>query len=254
MLEKRIIPALLLSGPKLVKTIKFDKAKYIGDPINTVKIFNDKEVDELIIFDISCSKMKTAPNLSLLKEIASEAFMPLGYGGGISDLRMMESIFKLGYEKVSLNSSLFQNPQLLADAAKEFGSQSVLATIDVKTSIWRKDLKVYNHAKKSIESKSPLELARYYQELGCGEVIINFVDRDGTCQGYDLKSIKHLGESLNIPIVALGGAWTKDHLRECLQAGADAAAAGSMFIYHGTHKAVLVNYPKRYEIEEILSS
>ncbi|MGE3609188.1 MAG: AglZ/HisF2 family acetamidino modification protein [Bacteriovoracaceae bacterium] len=250
MLEKRIIPSLLLSQGKLVKTVKFKDPKYIGDPINTVKIFNNKGADELFIIDIDASREKKEPNYSLLEQIATEAFMPLGYAGGIQNLSQMEKIFSLGFEKVALSSVLFENPSLITEAIKLFGSQSVVGIIDIDKS-FLKGKKAFNHLNPK-QSCSPLEMAMKLQELGAGEIILHFAYREGTYTGYDLELINQISKKLTVPLVVLGGASSKDDLASALKSGADAAAAGSLFIYHGPHKAVLVNYPKRIEIEEIL--
>ena len=248
MLEKRIIPALLLRDSGLVKTTKFKDPKYIGDPINTVKIFNDKQADELIIMDIEASAKDQGPNFELLSELATEAFMPLCYGGGVKDTATMEKLFKIGIEKVSLCSASLKNKNLFKEAAKMFGSQSVVASINVGKSGLFKKFQVFGGETKL----SPLELAREYQELGAGEVLFNFTYNDGMCNGYDLDFLKEATSVLNIPVIALGGAGTENHLIEGLKAGADAVAAGSMFIYHGPHKAVLINYPDRTKILNIL--
>ncbi|MES2528816.1 MAG: AglZ/HisF2 family acetamidino modification protein [Bdellovibrionota bacterium] len=250
MLEKRIIPALLLSEAKLVKTTKLKNPQYVGDPINTVRIFNNKEADELFLIDINASRSKKGPNFELLKEIATEAFMPLGYAGGISDMNQMEKVFSLGYEKVGMSSILFSRPELLTEASRNFGAQSVVAIIDIDKGMLG-GKKAVNHLNHS-EKFSPLELALKYQELGAGEILLHSVYREGTYTGYDLELIKEISSKISIPLVALGGGGSRDDLASALSSGADAAAAGSIFVYHGPHKAVLVNYPKRSEIEDIL--
>ena len=248
MLEKRIIPALLLKDQGLVKTTEFKNPRYVGDPVNTVKIFNDKQADELMIMDIGKSVSNEAPDFELLQDLASEAFMPLSYGGGVKDCATMERLFKIGFEKVSLCSAILKNPELIKEASRNFGSQSVVATVNVgqskifkKPSIFGSDLKL-----------SPLELAKKYQDEGAGEILFNFTYSDGVCQGYDLEFLKTATSQLTVPVIALGGAGKEEHLLEGLKSGADAVAAGSMFIYHGPHKAVLINYPDRTKIISIL--
>lgn len=252
MLEKRIIPALLLKDSGLIKTIKFTNEKYVGDPINTVKLFNDKEVDELIILDIG-ARFGSGPNLNLLGKIASESFMPLGYGGGIKTIEEMSSIFNLGYEKVLLGLKGIEDSELVKSAVKAFGSQSIIAVVDiVERGLFIKKNYIYDYTRKKTSQISIEDHIKRIEEIGFGEIVLNFVSRDGTCEGYDIASIEKISKLTRLPIVALGGAWSQDHIRLALSSGADAAAAGSMFIYYGPHKAVLVNYPKRKEIEAIL--
>ncbi|MBN2881017.1 imidazole glycerol phosphate synthase subunit HisF [Candidatus Woesearchaeota archaeon] len=241
MYRNRIIPCLLLQEDGLVKTIKFKNTTYIGDPINAVRIFNDKEVDELFFIDISASKNKKI-QFEYLKKIASECFMPLGYAGGIKTLEDAKKIFSMGFEKISLTSVVFKNPKLISEISKVYGAQSVLVTIDVKKNIFGKP-KVFNYLENKLTAYDPVEFAIRMEKLGAGEIIINSVDNDGVMKGYDLELIKLISKSVSIPVVALGGAGTLDDLKKVVDAGASAAAAGSLFIYYGPHKAVLINYP-----------
>ena len=250
MLQKRLIPCLLLQGDRVVKTIKFKDPKYIGDPINSVRILNNKGADEVFIVDIDASKKNQGLNFALLEQIATEAFMPLGYAGGIKTLEEIEKLFALGYEKVALGSGAFTHPQLITQASKRFGSQSIVGIVDVdKSFIGTK--KAVNHLNHS-QNSSPLAWALKLQELGAGEIILHSLYKDGTYTGYDLDLIEEISQKLSVPLVALGGAQSKDDLVSALKAGCDGAAAGSIFVYHGPLKGVLINYPSRPEIESIL--
>ncbi|MEJ7820901.1 MAG: AglZ/HisF2 family acetamidino modification protein [Chitinophagaceae bacterium] len=249
----RIIPVLLLSNKGLVKTHKFKNPIYVGDPINAVKIFNDKEVDEIILLDIEASKQNKEPDYKYIEEIASESFMPFAYGGGIKNIEQVQQLFRLGAEKVIFNTSLILNNHLLREAADFCGNQSVVASIDVKKSLLG-GYEVYSHIKKKITGIKPAELAKQAVASGAGEIMITSVDNDGIMQGYDLKLIEFITSFVNIPVIACGGAGNLKHLREGIQQGnASAAAAGSMFVFHGKHKAVLINYPTRKDIIEIFN-
>ncbi|MBP2201433.1 cyclase [Methanococcus voltae] len=242
-LRPRIIPTLLMENNRLVKTVKFKNPNYIGDPINAVKIFNDKEVDELVFLDIGCSKKNTQINYNLLDKIASQSFMPLCYGGGIKTFEDASKVFELGFEKVSLNSVLFENSNLLTDLSQSYGSQSIVASVDVKKNLFGK-LKVYNSSKNNSINYNISDYAKKLENLGAGELVINSVDLDGTYKGYNLDLINELSSILSIPLIALGGAGSTDDFKKALQAGASACSAGSLFVYYGVNKAVLINYPK----------
>lgn len=249
MLRTRIIPILLLNDGGLVKTVKFSKDKYIGDPINAVKIFNQKEVDELVLLDISATRNGTSPNFTEIKEIVSEAFMPVGYGGGISKMEHIEQLFNIGVEKVILNSAIFTDKDLIEEAIKIYGSQSIVASLDVKKDIWG-NYKVYSNSGKKKQSLSLDACIKLVQEIGFGELVINNIDKDGTMQGYDLELIEKVTGMLNIPVVAVGGAGTKEDLIKAVNAGASAVAAGSMFVFQGVHKAVLISYITTDQLEQ----
>ncbi|OFY86480.1 MAG: imidazole glycerol phosphate synthase subunit HisF [Bacteroidetes bacterium RIFCSPLOWO2_12_FULL_31_6] len=243
----RIIPVLTLQNEKLVKTIRFKNPTYIGDPINAVKIFNEKEVDEIVILDITATKEKREPNYAKIEEIASEAFMPFAYGGGITNIHQIEKLFKLGIEKMVLNSILETNMDLVKEAAKIFGSQSIVASIDVKKNVFGKE-QAY---KISGSTKINLPLVEYIKQIedaGAGELLINSIDRDGTYQGYDLELIKQVSSSVHIPIIACGGAASIDSFLPAIQHGASAIAAGSMFVYTGSTRGILINYPKQEDL------
>lgn len=243
----RIIPVLTLQNEKLVKTIRFKNPTYIGDPINAVKIFNEKEVDEIVILDITATKEKREPNYNKIEEIASEAFMPFAYGGGITKLSQIEKLFKLGIEKVVLNSVLETNMGLVSEAAKIFGSQSIVASIDIKKNLFGKT----NAYKISGTTKIDVPLLDFVKQLeqaGVGEFFINSIDKDGTYSGYDLDLIKQLSTQVSAPIVVCGGASSIDSFLPAIQHGASAVAAGSMFVYTGSTRGILINYPKQEDL------
>lgn len=250
MLRTRVIPVLLLRNKGLVKTIQFDKSKYIGDPINAVKLFNDKEVDELVFLDIDASKEGRKPDFEYIQSIASECFMPLGYGGGISTMDDISRLFSLGVEKVIINSSALSNLDLIREASATYGNQSIVVSIDVQKNFFGK-YQLFSHAKMKHRPIDLFQFVKDAQDAGAGEIIVNSVDKDGTMTGYDLKLIQRLSDNLSVPLVASGGAGSLDHFREAVAAGASAVAAGSLFIFHGPHKAVLINYPGYKEIKKI---
>ncbi len=252
MLRTRVIPCLLLNNNGLVKTIKFKNPSYVGDPINAVKIFNDKEVDELVFLDITASTEKKGPNFKLLSEISTECFMPLGYGGGISTLQEIEQLFNLGIEKVILNSNAFSKPELLKQAITIFGSQSIVASMDVRKNWLTKKQTVYTLGGQYNTKINPLEYAKQMEDIGVGELIVNSIDQDGTMDGYDYGLIKNISESVKIPIVALGGAGSIEDLQKAKASGASALSAGSLFIYQKPHRAVLITYPSKEEFETLI--
>lgn len=251
MLRTRVIPCLLLKNKGLVKTKRFKEPVYLGDPINTVKLFNEKEVDELIFLDIEATNQNREPHFDYIKEIASECFMPFAYGGGIKTLEDIKKIFYLGAEKVILNTAAIQNHALIKDAVKVFGGQSIVISIDYKTSIFGKK-QVYARAGRKNTYKSPIVFAKQMAELGVGEIFINAINNDGMMQGYDLKTIAEISSEISIPIIACGGAGKLEDLKEAVDAGASAASAGSLFVFQGVHNAVLINYPTQGELESIL--
>ena len=250
--KTRVIPILLLKGKGLVKTIKFKKPTYIGDPINSVRIFNEKEVDELVFFDINASIENKKPDFKILEDIAEEAFMPMSYGGGIKTLDDIKKIFNIGFEKVILNSTTYHNKSLIREAANIYGSQSIVACVDVKKSLFG-NYKIYSKAGSISEKSDLINHCKNLQDEGIGEIIINSIDLDGTGKGYDLDLIKKVSKEIKIPIVASGGASTLEHLRSAVvEGGASSVAAGSMFVFMGKHRAVLINYPERKILNEIL--
>lgn len=249
----RVIPVLLLKDGGLVKSVKFKDYRYVGDPINAVRIFNDKYVDEIAILDISASKRKQEPNIDLISEIASEAFMPLSYGGGISTVKQIEQILYNGVEKVTLNYNAFHNPTLITEAAKQFGSQSIVVSIDAKKGVFGK-YKGYTLGCSENTGSNPLELAKKAEDLGAGEIFLNSINQDGTYQGYDLELINQVSKAIGIPLIACGGAGTINDFSKAVKKGASAVAAGSMFVFQRPHQAVLISYPTQLELENFYES
>ena len=252
MLRTRVVPVLLLRNGGLVKTVKFDKAQYVGDPINAVRIFNDKEVDELVFLDITATPAGKGPNFDLLADIASEAFMPFGYGGGITTLDQIKRLFQLGIEKVILNSALARDPGLVGQAAALAGSSSVVVSIDVKKSFLGR-YSVCTHAGRTDLKREPAEYAAEMQRRGAGEILLTAIDRDGAQAGYDLDLVGRVSAAVSVPIVACGGAGQLADFRRAVDAGASAAAAGSMFVFHGRHRAVLITYPEYSALEALFA-
>ena len=243
MLHARVIPVLLLRNSGLVKTVEFNNPRYIGDPINAVKIFNDKEVDELTFLDINAFISDKGPNFQLLKDISSEAFMPFSYGGGIRNLEDIKQLYGLGVEKIILNSSIVKDHNIVSNAAAIAGSSGVVVSIDVKCN-WFGKSSVYTLGGKLNINQDPVEYAIEMERLGAGEILLNSINRDGMMTGYDLDLISKISSSVSIPVVACGGAGTLQDFREAVNSGASAVAAGSMFVYHGKHQAVLITYPE----------
>ncbi|HVK54017.1 MAG TPA: AglZ/HisF2 family acetamidino modification protein [Burkholderiales bacterium] len=252
MIQSRVIPCLLLKGCGLYKTIKFKNPVYIGDPINAVRIFNDKGVDELVILDIEASLTQRGPNFELIADIASEAFIPLCYGGGVRSIDDFTRLFKLGVEKVSLNSAAVNTPDLIESAAKKFGRQSIVVSIDAKKTLLGR-YETYINSGRENAKMDPVAAAKRAEELGAGEILLYAMDRDGTMQGLDIPLINRVTEAVSIPVVASGGASSlKDIAAAVHQGGASAVAAGSMFVFQGKHKAVLITYPTEEEIAAAL--
>ncbi len=250
MIAKRIIPVLLLSKNGLVKSINFKDRKYIGDPINAVKIFNEKEIDEIILLDIDASRNNTPPQFELISQIGSEAFIPFAYGGGITSLAQVKKIMFAGAEKVILNNITINSPEFVKNIAEHIGSSSTVVSIDVKKNIWGK-YKVYQHINRKVLEKDPIEYAQEMEYNGAGELFINSVDLDGTMKGYDLKLMDLICSKVNIPTVACGGAGQLSDIKDLFQSSNADAAAGSMFVFHGKHKAVLINYPGKENLSYI---
>lgn len=248
MIRVRVIPTLLLKNGGLVKSLKFKNHKYVGDPINAVKIFNEKEVDELVLLDIDASAQKRPPNISLISDIASEAFMPVAYGGGITNLTQIKDLLYAGIEKVVLNNGAFNNPELVEQAAKQFGSQAVVVSIDVKKNLFGKYKVFLNNGTKST-SEDPVEYCKKVQSLGAGEIFLNSIDRDGTYTGYDVDLIKKVCEAVEIPVIASGGAGNIEDFLSAIKVGASAVAAGSMFVFQRPHQAVLISYPSQEDLK-----
>jgi len=251
MLKTRVIPVLLLHNKGLVKTVKFKSPKYIGDPINAIKIFNEKEVDELIFLDIDASKENREPDFKLIEDFASECFMPVCYGGGITSIEQIKKLFALGIEKVSLNISTLTGENLIKEAVSLFGSQSIVVAIDIKKTFFGK-YQVYNHSSKKVIKKNYLEYMKNIERLGAGEIFINSVDLDGTQEGYDIDLLKEVVKNVKIPVIACGGAGKlSDFEKVKNEANVSAVAAGSFFVFQGKHNAVLITYPKYEELEKL---
>ena len=244
MLRPRIIPCLLVQNKGLVKTVKFSSPKYVGDPINTVRIFNEKRVDELIILDISATKNSESPDYQMIANIAAESQMPLCYGGGIKNSEQAKKIVNLGVEKIALSSVLIDNITLITELVDEIGSQSIVAVLDVKRRLLSKKYDVFINNGLINTGKCPIEFARTLQDYGVGEIVLNFIDHDGVMKGYDLFLVKKMREHIHVPMTIIGGAGSLDDIANLISHfGVIGAAASSMFIFKGPYKAVLINYP-----------
>jgi cyclase len=249
MLRIRVIPCLLLKNSGLVKTVRFKNPKYVGDPINAVRIFNEKEVDELIFLDTTATAGNRKPNFRLINDIASECFMPFGYGGGIRDLNDIKELFNLGVEKVIINTYAVENPSFVKSAAERFGSQSIVVSIDVKKNLFGK-YQVYTYSGKKVTKLDPATFAVQMEEMGAGEIILTSIDRDGTMMGYDIDLIKNVSASVGLPVVASGGAGKIGDFGDAIKlGGASAVAAGSFFVFQKRHRAVLITYPSEEELQ-----
>lgn len=252
MLRTRIIPCLQLIDESLVKTVKFGKHGYIGDPINTVRIFNELEVDELCFLDIRATLEKRKPNLRILEEIAKECFMPLSFGGGLKEFETVKKIFAIGFEKVVINSYAIENPEFVSKIAEHFGNQAVIGSIDVKKSLFG-SYRVFSKDGTEKTKLDPVEWAMKLEELGAGELLITSMDRDGTWEGFDLEITKKVSEAVSIPVIANGGAGTIEHIRDVVKIGkASAVALGSMVVYQKKGMGVLVNFPNKEKLYEFI--
>jgi cyclase len=241
MRRTRVIPCLCLQGGGLVKTRKFKDPVYIGDPVNAVKIFSDKEADEICVLDIAASRSGKEPDYELLAEMAGEAFMPMSYGGGISNVAQIRRLIRCGIEKIVVNSYSVNNLQWLQEAVQVFGSQAIVGCLDVKKTLFGSYRLMTHSATK--EGKVELDLhIKKLVDAGVGEIFINSIDRDGTMSGYDLPLLQQIVNSVTVPVVICGGAGTTDDLKEAVRHGASGVAAGSMFVFHGKHRAVLISY------------
>jgi cyclase len=248
MLRPRIIPCLLVRNNGLVKTLNFANPKYVGDPINAVKIFNEKEVDELIVLDIDASVQNREPDYALIKNLAAECRMPLSYGGGVKTVKQVEKIISLGVEKVAISSAAVSNPELVAQAAEVVGGQSVVVVMDIKKTRLNGKYEIWTHNGSRPTGKNPSEFARKVESLGAGEVVINSIDNDGVMKGYDLDLVRSIRDSITLPITVLGGAGSLKDIGDLIRTfGIVGAAAGSLFVFKGIYRAVLINYPNRAE-------
>jgi cyclase len=248
----RVMPCLLLRDRGLVKTIRFEAPVYLGDPRNTIKIFNEKEVDELVLLDITATPQGREPNYDLLSDLTDECFMPLAYGGGITTLSQAERILKLGVEKVCVNTKAMEDPAFITAAAGRFGSQSVVVSIDVKRRLLG-SYEVVSRCGAWRTGLDPVSCVKRAEAMGAGEILVNSIDRDGTMRGYDLDLLRDVSAAVSIPVIACGGAGrVEDFGLAVKQGGASAVAAGSLFVFHGPHRAVLIGFPERKALEEVL--
>lgn len=249
----RVIPSLLIQNGGLVKSVKFKNHKYVGDPINAVKIFNEKEVDEIVILDISATSEKRGPDFKQIQELTSEAFMPLGYGGGVTKLDEIRTLIKIGVEKVVINTAAFKDKELIRQGANYVGSQSVVASIDVKRNfLGRYRVYVSNGSKNT--QMDPVNYALEMEKAGAGEILLSSINRDGTYMGYDTQLIKAVASTVHIPVVAVGGASNIEDFDRAISNGASAVSAGSMFIFQRPHQAVLISYPSQKDLRNKLYS
>jgi cyclase len=249
----RVIPVLLLRKKGLVKSVRFKEHRYVGDPINAVKIFNEKEVDEIIIIDIDASSEKREPDFDYIKEIASECFMPLAYGGGVTSCAQIKRLIQSGVEKIVINHAAQADKAFVKTAVEVFGSSTIVGAIDIKKNLLGTHM-VYSHTERKTMSIDPTLVAQELQSLGVGELFLNNVDRDGMMTGYDIPLLKKIQSVISIPLIACGGAaGIQDIERAIIEGNASAAAAGSMFVYHGKHKAVLITYPEWNALNDIFS-
>ena len=247
MLRPRIIPSLLIHDKGLVKTVKFKDHKYIGDPINAVKIFNEKEVDELAIFDIDATVLGNEPNYILIEKLANQSRMPLCYGGGVKTVKQAQRIFSLGVEKIALSSSIIQNSNLITEISEKVGSQSVIVVLDVKKKLFG-GYEIYTHNGKKSTGIDPLKFVEKIEKLGAGEIVINSIDNDGSMKGFDLKLIDLIRNKISLPLTVLGGAGSMNDIGEVISKhGIIGVAAGSQFVFKGKYRAVLINYPTASE-------
>lgn len=251
MLRPRIIPSLLIQDNGLVKTVNFKNPKYVGDPINAVKIFNEKAVDELAIFDIDATVRGQEPNYSLIERIANQSRMPLCYGGGVKTVEQAQRIFSLGIEKIALSSSVIHNPNLITEIAERVGSQSVIVVLDVKKKLFG-GYEIYTHNGKKSTGLTPFKFIEEAQKLGAGEIVINSIDQDGIMKGYDMSLIDRARNSTSLPMTVLGGAGSLDDIQAVIKRhNIIGVAAGSLFVFKGVYKAVLINYPSKEEKEKL---
>lgn len=253
MLQPRIIPCLLIKNNGLVKTVQFGSPKYVGDPINAVRIFNEKQVDELIVLDIDASVEKRPPDFKLIENLATQCRMPLCYGGGIHNVEDASKIFSLGVEKVALSSGAIQNPSLVKEIASLVGNQSVVIIIDIKINR-SGEYNIWTHNAKVNTGLDPVQFAKQMEDLGVGEIVVNSIDNDGIMKGYDLNIVSKIRENVSTPMSVLGGAGSLDDIGKLINKfGIIGAAAGSLFVFKGVYKAVLINYPGILEKSELIT-
>jgi cyclase len=254
MLRPRIIPCLLVRNNGLVKTVRFGNPKYVGDPINAVRIFNEKEVDELMVLDIDASAQGREPDFALIRNLAAECRMPLCYGGGVTTVAQVERIVSLGAEKVAISASALARPELVAELAQAVGSQSIVVVVDVRKSAVPGGYEVCTHNGSRPTGRNPVDFARQVEHLGAGEIVINGIDNDGVMKGYDLPLVRAVHDAVSLPITVLGGAGSLKDIGELIGTfGIIGAAAGSLFVFKGVYRAVLINYPSRTEKDALVA-
>ena len=252
MLQTRIIPCLLLKDDSLVKTVNFKKPAYIGDPANTARIFNELEVDELTLLDISATNNKKKPNFKILAELAKECFMPLAYGGGINDFEDAKKIFQIGIEKVIINSIAFSKPAFITELAEHFGNQAIVASIDVKKNMFGK-YQVFSNSGTKKQKVDPVDWAQELEQLGAGEILLTAIHQEGTWNGFDINIIEKISNAVNIPVIANGGASSIEDIEKAVKQGnASAVSLGSMVVYQNKGMGVLVNFPDTEKLNKIL--
>lgn len=252
-MRKRIIPCLLLKDQGLVKTTEFKDPVYLGDPVNIVRIFNDKEVDEIVLLDIGASREGRSPQFEIIERICSECFAPVGYGGGVHDPREITKLFRIGVEKVIIGTEAACNPGVVTTAARDFGSQSIVVAVDVCRGP-DGQYHVFVKGGTLATGRDPIEYAIMMAARGAGELLLTSIERDGTRRGYDLDLVRAVAASVDIPVVACGGAGVNGDLVQAIKAGASAAAAGSLFVFSGRRRAVLISYPTADELDRLFAN
>jgi cyclase len=254
MLRPRIIPCLLIHNKGLVKTVNFKNPKYVGDPINAVRIFNEKEVDEIIVLDIDATVKNKEPDYNLIKNLAAECRMPLCYGGGIKNVDQAKKLISLGAEKVAISSAAIENPSLIKNISNAVGSQSVVIVLDIKKTGIFKKYEIFTHNGKYKTGKSPRDFVKLMEKNGAGEIVINSIDKDGTMNGFDIELASEIRNSIDLPMTILGGAGSIKHIADIIKVfGIIGIAVGSLFVFKGVYKAVLINYPNYDEKQKIIS-
>ncbi len=253
MLNPRIIPCLLVHNKGLVKTVKFKNPKYVGDPLNAVRIFNEKEVDELMVVDIDATTHGNEPDYKMIQNLAAECRMPLCYGGGIKTVDQAQHIFSLGVEKIAISSIAIENTEIISQIAERVGNQSVIVVLDVKKKFLSNKYEVWTHNGTKSSGLDAVDFAMKCESIGAGEIVINSIDQDGTMKGYDNTIIDNIRAAVNIPMTVLGGAGSLEHIGQLISKyGIIGAAVGSLFVFKGKYRAVLINYPNKTEKEELI--